>query len=73
MKYILENKGRCTSQDIYRQTRTRVSDYKIQEQIDKEVDERRHRGFDSPEFVTVDVDDGKTVYLKKGGDNETLS
>lgn len=72
-KRQLKFKKVVTSQDIFKATRTRVSDSRIEEELEKEIEERRHRDIEPHVLATVETEEGKTRYISQlvGEDNET--
>jgi hypothetical protein len=72
-KRQLKYKQRINAQDIYKATRMRVSDSRIEEELEKEIEERRHRDIKPHTLAVAETEDGKTQYISKlfGVSNET--
>jgi len=64
-----------TAQDIYKATRTRVSDSRIEEELEREHEERTQRDLKPHIIATITVHEGRTQYVSKlykgeSGDDE---
>lgn len=74
-KRQLKYKYSVNTQDIYKATRVRVSDSKLQEELSKEIEEREFRGIKPFELAKAKTEEGKTQYLsmlyKEELDSET--
>lgn len=64
-KRQLKYKEFVTSQDIYKATRVRVSDSKILEELEREIEERECRGLKPHVIAESRVFEGRTQYLSK--------
>lgn len=58
-------KESVNAQDIYKATRTRVSDLRITEELEKEIEERKYRDLKPHVIATITVHEGRTQYVSK--------
>jgi len=75
-KRQLRYKQSVNTQDIYKSTRVRVSDSKLQEELAKEIEEREFRGIKPFVLAKAVTEEGKTQYISniyKGDDNDPTS
>jgi hypothetical protein len=58
-------KESVNTQDVYKSTRVRVSDSKLQEELAKEIEEREFRNIKPHAIAKVITQEGKTQYISK--------
>jgi hypothetical protein len=61
-KRLLKAQDSVSAQDVYKQTRVRVSDDAIMDRLDMEHEERRERGMEPTEIARVSEDEGQVCF-----------